>query len=80
MKGYSNKKYIESRVLEVANYTLNTKSDIRRSAKIFGVSKSTVHKDLSERLPVINSVLYAQVEAVLIKKQTCRTTSWWRNN
>ena len=66
---YNNKKYIESRVLEIAEYTLKTKSDIRRSAKKFGVSKSTVHKDLSKRLPKINSILYAQIEAVLTENK-----------
>ncbi len=64
-----NKKYIESRVLEIAEYTLKTKSDIRSSAKKFGVSKSTVHKDLSERLQVINANLYSEVEAVLIQNK-----------
>ena len=64
-----NKKFIESRVLEIANYTLKTKSDIRSSAKKFGISKSTVHQDLSKRLPEINSILYAQVEVVLIENK-----------
>lgn len=66
MKGYSNKKHIESRVLEIANYTLVTKSDIRRSAKVFGVSKSTVHKDLSERLPKIDLKLSSEVGVILV--------------
>jgi putative DeoR family transcriptional regulator (stage III sporulation protein D) len=69
MKSYRNKKYIESRVLEVAEYTLKTKSDIRRSAKKFGVSKSTVHKDLSVRLLEIDSKLYSQVGIVLIENK-----------
>lgn len=69
MKNYSNTKYIESRVLEIAEYTLKTKSDIRRSAKKFGVSKSTVHKDLRERLPEISQKLYLQVDAVLIENK-----------
>lgn len=63
---YNKKKYIESRVLEIAEYTLKTKSDIRRSAKKFGVSKSTVHKDLSKRLPQIDFKLYSQIVTVLI--------------
>jgi len=65
MKCYSNKKYIESRVLEIANYTLNTKSDVRSSAKVFGVSKSTVQIDLSRRLHEIDLVLFSKVEVVL---------------
>jgi putative DeoR family transcriptional regulator (stage III sporulation protein D) len=66
MKSSSNKKYIESRVLEIANYTLETKSDIRRSAKVFGVSKSTVHKDLSERLAKIDLKLSYEVGVILV--------------
>lgn len=69
MKGYSIKKCIESRVLEIAEYTLKTKSDVRRSAKKFGVSKSTVHQDLSKRLQEIDSILYLQVSAVLIENK-----------
>jgi len=65
----SNTKYIESRVLEIAEYTLKTKSDVRRSAKKFGISKSTVHKDLSKRLSEIDLNLYLQVEAVLIENK-----------
>lgn len=69
MLNNKNSKFIESRVLEIAEYTLKTKSDVRRSAKKFGVSKSTVHQDLSKRLPEINSTLYVQVAAVLIENK-----------
>lgn len=48
------KDYIEERVLEVANYIISSKATIRKTAKVFGVSKSTVHKDMTERLPKIN--------------------------
>jgi len=47
------KDYIEERVLEVAKYIIDSKSTIRRTAKQFGVSKSTIHKDITERLPKI---------------------------
>lgn len=56
---------IEKRVLEVAYYTLRTGSTIRKTAKVFGVGKSTIHMDLSERLPKINKNLAEQVEVIL---------------
>jgi len=64
-----NKKHIESRVLEIAEYTLKTKSDVRRTAKQFGVSKSTVHKDLIKRLPEISYELYSQVLPILVENK-----------
>ncbi|MCX7951886.1 MAG: sporulation transcriptional regulator SpoIIID, partial [Clostridiales bacterium] len=48
------KDYIEERVLEVAKYIIESRATIRKTAKMFGVSKSTVHKDITERLPKIN--------------------------
>lgn len=57
--------YISDRVLKVANYTLLTKKDIRSTAKVFNVSKSTIHKDLSERLPNINPEIAAKVRNIL---------------
>ena len=69
MLSYNNTKYIENRVLEIAAYTLKTKSDVRSSAKKFGVSKSTVHQDLSKRLLEIDLVLYAQVKVVLTENK-----------
>ena len=42
--------YIEDRVLEVANYIVESGATVRQAAKKFGISKSTVHKDMSERL------------------------------
>ena len=48
------KDYIEERVLEVAQYIIDSKATIRKTAKVFGVSKSTIHKDMTERLPKIN--------------------------
>lgn len=64
-----NKKIIKSRVLEIAEYTLKTKSDVRRSAKKFGVSKSTVHQDLHKRLLEIDSKLFLQVEDILVENK-----------
>ena len=47
------KDYIEERVLDVAKYIIESKATIRKTAKVFGVSKSTIHKDMTERLPKI---------------------------
>lgn len=59
------KEYIEKRVVEIADYILETKATVRSAAKIFNVSKSTVHKDLTERLKRINKDLYTKVSKVL---------------
>ena len=59
------KEYIEKRAVEIAHYILDTKETVRSAAKVFKVSKSTVHKDLTERLQKINKKLYKQVSAVL---------------
>ena len=56
---------IIKRVLEEANYMLNTKDTIRQIAAIFYVSKSTVHKDLHERLAEINIDLFNEVDSIL---------------
>ena len=54
-------KYIVGRVLEEANYIINTNCNIRDTAKKYNVSKSTVHKDLHERLLEIDIALYKQI-------------------
>ena len=59
------KDYIEERVLELANYILETGSTVRAAAAKFRISKSTVHKDITERLHEINPALAAQVKTVL---------------
>ena len=56
---------IEKRACELAVYIIETQSTVRAAAKKFGVSKSTVHKDLSERLPAFHRTLYLQVKQVL---------------
>ncbi len=56
---------IEKRACELAVYIIETQSTVRAAAKKFGVSKSTVHKDLSERLEHCNRALYEQVKEVL---------------
>ena len=59
------KDYIEERTLEVAKYIIANKSTVRDTAKVFGCSKSTIHKDLTERLPKINSSLALNVKKLL---------------
>ena len=59
------KDYIEERAVEIANYIIDTKATVRQAAKKFGISKSMVHKDLSQRLPQYNQALYEQVKVIL---------------
>ena len=59
------KDYIEERVLELAAYVLETQTTVRGAAKHFKISKSTVHKDLTERLRELNPVLAQEVKHVL---------------
>ena len=59
------KDYIEERVLALAEYIVTTNSTVRAAAKRFKVSKSTVHKDVTERLQEISPSLAAQVKSVL---------------
>ena len=55
----------EERACELAVYMIETGATVRRTAQKFGISKSTVHKDISERLPLFNRALYLQVKEVL---------------
>ena len=57
--------YIEKRVLEICEYIIQNGATVRQAAAQFGVSKSTVHKDISERLPRFNRALFLQVKEVL---------------
>lgn len=59
------KEYIENRVLAVADYMIETKATVRQAAKEFKISKSTVHKDLSERIAELNPEKARQVRSVL---------------
>lgn len=56
---------IEDRTLEIANYIIENKCTVRKAASQFGISKSTVHKDVSDRLKYANMNLYNQVKEVL---------------
>ena len=55
------KDYIEKRAVEIAYYIIEKKATVRQTAKKFGVSKSTIHKDVTERLLQINPTLAAEV-------------------
>ena len=57
--------YIRKRVVDVSLYIVKTNATVRQAATVFGVSKSTIHKDVTERLPRINDDLAIQVKQVL---------------
>ena len=59
------KKYIEERAIEVANYIIDHNATVRQAAKAFGVSKSTVHKDVSERGFAVNPAWAKEARKVL---------------
>ncbi len=59
------KEYIEERAMEVAAYIIENNATVRQAAKQFGISKSTVHKDITERLTQVNPALAAQAGKVL---------------
>ena len=56
---------MEERAERLAQYIIENRTTVRAAAQKFGISKSTVHKDISERLPQFNRVLYQQVMEVL---------------
>ena len=59
------KDYIEERAIEAANYIIDTRATVRQTADKMGISKSTVHKDITERLVRIRPMLAAQARVVL---------------
>ena len=64
------KDYIEERAVDIANYIIEEKATVRQTAKKFGVSKSTVHKDVTERLLQINPSLAHEARKILdVNKQ-----------
>lgn len=66
------KEPIEKRACELAVYITETGATVRAAARHFGISKSTVHKDLQTKLPGYNPILYAQVRQVLDKNKSER--------
>ena len=59
------KDYIEERAIEIANYIIQYNATVRQTAKQFGISKSTVHKDITDRVEHINPQLARQGRSVL---------------
>ena len=60
---------IEERTLDIANYIIETKCTVRDAAKKFGISKSTVHKDITERLEKINMALAKEAKNILLENK-----------
>ena len=59
------KTYIEERAMEIARYIIDNNTTVRQAAKHFGISKCTVHKDVTERLVQVNPSLAAEARKVL---------------
>ena len=59
------KNYIEERAVEIAAYIIENNTTVRQAAKHFGISKSTVHKDVTERLERINTSMAAEARKIL---------------
>ena len=59
------KTYIEERAVEIANYIIENNTTVRQAAKHFGISKSTVHKDVTDRLEQVNPALANDIRKVL---------------
>ena len=66
------KDYIEERAISLANYIIENNATVRKAASVFHISKSTVHKDVSERLNKINHQLAARVHKVLLENKAER--------
>ena len=63
---------MKERILTLAAFVIKSGSTVRRAAEVYGVSKSTVHKDLSQRLETVDPVLYEKVRRVLDKNKAER--------
>lgn len=59
------KDYIEKRAVELAEYIIENNATVRKTARMFNISKSTVHKDVHERLKRINPALYREAQSIL---------------
>ncbi|MFI3325656.1 MAG: sporulation transcriptional regulator SpoIIID [Clostridia bacterium] len=64
--------FVEQRAVHFGQYIIENKATVRQTAKVFGISKSTVHKDVSQRLKYINKKLYAEVKDVLEENKSQR--------
>ncbi len=63
---------LEQRACDLALYIIENRATVRQAAKQFGISKSTVHKDIAERLPFINRQLYLQAKEILEENKAQR--------
>ncbi|MEG0692904.1 MAG: sporulation transcriptional regulator SpoIIID [Oscillospiraceae bacterium] len=63
---------VEDRSVLLGNHIIDTKDTVRKTAKLFGISKSTVHKDVTERLERINHSLFLEVKKVLDQNKSER--------
>ena len=63
---------LEQRACDLALYIIENRATVRQAARQFGVSKSTVHKDIAERLPGFNRRLYLQVKEILDENKAQR--------
>ena len=59
------KELVEARAVELGEYIIESQATVRKAAQQFGISKSTVHKDVSQRLKYVNPELYHEVKTVL---------------
>lgn len=57
--------HIRRRVIDIGNFIVDSSATVRQTAKVFGVSKSTVHKDMTERLPLLDKDMAERVRKVL---------------
>jgi putative DeoR family transcriptional regulator (stage III sporulation protein D) len=63
---------IRRRVVDISQYIVDTKATVRQAAAVFGVSKSTVHKDVTERLPRVSKDLARRVKRILERNKAER--------
>lgn len=66
------KDYMEQRAINIANYIIESGATVRQTALVFKVSKSTVHKDVAERLEKINKSIWKQAKNILDKNKAER--------
>ncbi len=66
---FASKADTERRAVILAEYIIENNTTVRAAAKKFGISKSTVHKDLSEKLPIISPQLYPEVKKIMEKNK-----------
>jgi putative DeoR family transcriptional regulator (stage III sporulation protein D) len=64
--------HIRERVLTLSNYIIESGATVRQTASKYGISKSTVHKDMTERLPQLNEVTASRVRSILDKNKAQR--------